>query len=99
MEGYQQGSGRGRGGKGTENKQHKWQLENRQGEGKNSVVNVEAKELINVTHGHELQGGNVGGREWAGWSGVKVGKWDNCNCIINKYILKKERKNLKKNHC
>ena len=30
-------------GKGTENKQHKWQVENRQGEGKNSVGNVEAK--------------------------------------------------------
>ena len=29
----------------------------RQGEGKNSVRNVEAKELISMTHGHELQGG------------------------------------------
>ena len=28
--------------------------ENRQGEGKNSVGNVEAKELISMTHGHEL---------------------------------------------
>ena len=27
---------------------------NRQGEGKNSVGNVEAKELISMTHGHEL---------------------------------------------
>ena len=42
----------------------------KQGEGKNNLGNVEAKELINMTHGHELQGGNVGGREWAGWSGV-----------------------------
>ena len=32
----------------------------------------------------------MGGRGWAGWSGVKRGKWDNCNSIINKYILKKE---------
>ena len=32
-------------------------MENRQGEGKNSVGNVEAKELICMTHGHELQGG------------------------------------------
>ena len=32
-------------------------MENRQGEGKNSVGNVEAKELINMTHGHELKGG------------------------------------------
>ena len=57
-------------GKGTENKQHKWQVENRQGEGKNSVGNVEAKDLISMTHGHERWGG----------------KWDNCNSIINKYI-------------
>ena len=32
-----------RGGKGTENKQHKWQVENRQGEVKDSIGNVEAK--------------------------------------------------------
>ena len=56
----------------------------RQGEVKNSIGNVEAKELICMTHGHELWGGNVGGRGWAGWSGVKGGKWDNCNSIINK---------------
>ena len=36
-------------------------MENRQGEGKNSVGDVEAKELICMTHGHELQGGNVEG--------------------------------------
>ena len=45
-------------------------MENRQREVKNSVGNVEAKELISTTHGHELYGGNVGGRGWAGWSGV-----------------------------
>ena len=50
------------GGNGTENKQQKWQVENRQGEGKNSVGNVEAKELTCMTHGHELKVGNVGGR-------------------------------------
>ena len=33
----------------------------------------------------------MGASGWAGWSGVKRGKWDNCNSIINKYILKKER--------
>ena len=64
------GVGGASGGKGIENKQHKWQGENRQGEGKNSVGTVEAKELISMTHGHELQGGNVGGRGWSGWSGV-----------------------------
>ena len=68
-------------------------MENRQGEGKNSVGNVEAKELISMTHGHELgrecgKGGNVGGRGWAGWSGVG-GEWDNYNSIINKYIFLK----------
>ena len=30
----------------------------------------------------------MGGRGWAGWSGV-MGEWDNCNSIINKYIFKK----------
>ena len=42
-------SGEGEGGewgKGTGNKKHKWQLQNRQGEGKNSIGNGEAKELI-----------------------------------------------------
>ena len=29
----------------------------------------------------------MGGRGWAGWSGVG-GEWDNCNSIINKYIKK-----------
>ena len=66
-------------------------MENRQGEGKNSVGNVGAKELISMTHGQELQGGTVGGRGWAGWSGVRGGEWDNCNSIINKYIFKKRK--------
>ena len=49
-------------------------MENRQGEGKNSIGNVEAKELICMTHGHELNGGNVGGRGCAGRRGVKGGE-------------------------
>ena len=48
-------------------------MENRQGEGKNSVGNVEAKELISMTHGHELWGGECGREGWAGWSGVGGG--------------------------
>ena len=48
-------------GKGTGNKKHKWQVQNRQGELKNSIGNVEAKELIYMTHGYELKGENVGG--------------------------------------
>ena len=42
------GVGGGERGKGTENKQHKGQVENRQGEGKNRAGNVEAKELIYI---------------------------------------------------
>ena len=44
--------------------------------------NGEAKELICMTHGHELRWGNAGGR----W--VKR-KWDNCKSIINKIYFKK----------
>ena len=47
------------------------------GEGKNSTGNVEAKELICMTHGHELKVGNIGGRGCAGWRGIEGGKWDN----------------------
>ena len=58
-------------------------MENRQGEGKNSIGNVEAKEPIHMTHGHELKG-----REECKWEEVhraewnKGGKWDNCSSII-----------------
>ena len=58
MGGYQWGH---EGWKGTENKQHKWQVENRQGEIKNSIGNGEAKELMCTTHGHELRGWITGG--------------------------------------
>ena len=57
------------------------------GEVKNSLGNVEAKELICATHGHEVKGGNVGGRLCVGRRGIKVGKWNNCNSIINKIYL------------
>ena len=49
-------------------------VENRQGEVKNSIGNVEAKELTCMTHGHELKGENVGGRGCAGQRGIKGGK-------------------------
>ena len=45
MEGYQPVRRWGNGGKGTGNNQHKWLVENRQGEVKNSIGNLEAKEL------------------------------------------------------
>ena len=39
---------------------------------KNSMGSGEAKELICMTHGHELRwGGNVGGRGCAGQRGIK----------------------------
>ena len=64
MKGYQWGGEeRGKnGGKGTGNKKHKLQVQSRQEEVKNSIGNAEAKELICMTHGHELKGGNSGGR-------------------------------------
>ena len=33
--------------------------------------NEEAKELICMTHGHELRWGNAGGRGNTGWKGIK----------------------------
>ena len=45
VEGYQQGEGEGNRRKGTRNKKHKWQVENRQEVIKNSMGNGEAKEL------------------------------------------------------
>ena len=45
--------------KGTGNKKHKWSVQNRQGEVKNSMGNVEAKELICMTHGQELRVGEM----------------------------------------
>ena len=56
------GRGKGQNGrKGTRNKKHNWQAQNRQGEVKNSIGNGEAKELICMTHGHELSGGMLEG--------------------------------------
>ena len=63
--------------------------------------NEEAQELIHITHGHELRWGNDGGKRGTGWRGIKGRKkWDNCNSIIKKYILKNrdisDSKNKKK---
>ena len=58
-------------GKGTRNKKHKWQAQNRQGEVKNSIGNGEAKELICITHGYELRWGNAGGVRGYGTEGNK----------------------------
>ena len=56
---------------------------------KNSIGNVEAKELTCMTHGHELKGENVCGRGYAGRRGMKEGKWDNCNSIISNIFINK----------
>ena len=45
--------------KGTGNKKHNRQAQNRQGEVKDSVRNGEAKELICTTHGHEVRSGGM----------------------------------------
>ena len=45
MEGYQWGGEGREQGKGTGNKEQKWQVEDRQGEVRNSIGNREAKEL------------------------------------------------------
>ena len=78
-------------GKGTGNKKHKWEVQNSQGEVKNSIGNGEAKELIYTTQGHELRlVGNAGGRGVAGHRGIKGRKWDNFNSQINKIYLKQK---------
>ena len=84
MEGYQQGVGGENGGRGIGSKKHNWQAQNRQGEVKNSIGNGEAKELTCMTHEQDVKEGNEGGRRCAGQRGIKGGKWDNCNSIINK---------------
>ena len=56
---------------GTGNKKHNWQVQNRQWEVKNSIGNVEAKELICMTHGHELRRGECGWEGCAGQRGIK----------------------------
>ena len=87
-------SGDGQGenrGEGTGNKKHKWQVQNRQWEVKNSIGNGEAKELIGMTHEHELRGENAVWKGSAGQRGIKGRKkWDNCNGIINKIYLKRD---------
>ena len=52
MDGYQWGGG----GVSIGNKKHNWQVQNRQGQFKNSIRNGEAKEFVCTNHGHELRG-------------------------------------------
>ena len=71
MEGYQWWREGKNEGKSTGRKKHKWQVQNRQGEIKNSIGNGEAKELTCMTHGHELKGRNDGGSAGTGQRGIK----------------------------
>ena len=57
-------------------------MQNR-GEVKNSIGNGEAKELICMTHGHELRRGLSEGIGHTRWRGAKGENWDKCNSIIN----------------
>ena len=66
-------------------------VQNRQGEVKNSIGNVEAKELIRTPHGHELRRGECW---WEGGCRAERNKgekkeWNNYNSIIDKIYLKK----------
>ena len=56
-----------------------------------------AKELIFMTHGHELSLGNTdrsGSAEQKGIKGRK--KWDSCNSRIHKIYFKNKNKKIKK---
>ena len=55
--------------------------------------NGEAKDLIYVTHSHELRwGGMMVGGEVQAEGNKEEKKWDNCNSIINKIYLKNRNK-------
>ena len=74
MEAYQRGGGEGRMGGKVHGLRRINLVQNRQGEVKNSIGNREEKELICMTHGHELREGMlVGGGYRAEWDkGVKI---------------------------
>ena len=91
--GLSAGRGRGEnGGKVAGIKKHNWQVQNRQGEGKNSIGRREAQELACMTHGCELKRGIARGKGGTGQKGAKGNKnQDNCNSIIDKYIFLKKQ--------
>ena len=67
--GFSAGKGRRERGNRYRNKKHKWQVQNRQGEVKKIMGNGEAKELICMTHGHELRRGVLEGETAQGGGG------------------------------
>ena len=57
LEDYQLERERGRVGENVQGlRSTSWQVQNRQGDVKNSIGNEEAKEFMCMTHGHELSG-------------------------------------------
>ena len=61
----------GNGGKGTGLRSKNWQVQNRQGDVKNSIGNGVTKELVCMTHGHELKARMPKGMGVTGWRGAK----------------------------
>ena len=58
------------------------------GDVKNSTGNGEAKELIRMTHGHELKGGLLKGMGATGQREAKGKSQDKYNSIMNKIYFK-----------
>ena len=56
---------------------------------KNNIGNGEAKELICMTHGHELRWWALLDGRGPGCSVLKWNNWNTCNEIINKIYVKK----------
>ena len=73
MEGWQLGWGSGRmGGKVRGLRSKNWSVQNRQEDVKNSMGHGVTKELIRMTHGHELSGGILLGGGAKGEIGTTV---------------------------
>ena len=75
FKGYQLGGGRWRMWEKLQGlRSTNWQVQNRQGDDKNCMGNGEAKELVCMTHGHDLRGEIAGGNGVQG-GGSKGGKF------------------------
>ena len=68
------------------------------GEVKNSIGNGEAKELICMTHGHELRAGMLVGGGCMAEEDKGRKKWDNCDSIINKICLEEKKRKAPLSH-
>ena len=74
MEGYHLGGAKGRMGEKVQGLRSiigRYKIDRVGGGVRNSIGNGEAKELICMTHGHELRGEIAGGNEATGW------RWEN----------------------